>query len=790
MAKPPLKFTLRFRGEIRDSAAARKPGTSRRAFLQQAAAMATAAISSASLAAFGAQIAKETNGQSSAQPWFRRALRWGQTNITELDPTRYDIPWWRGYWKRTGIQGVIVNAGGIVAYYPSKFPLHRRARFLGERDLFGELARAAHEEGLAVLARMDSGGAGEEFYQAHPDWFAVDAGGQPYRARGLYVSCINGPYYRDYIPDLLREIAGRYQPEGFTDNSWSGLGRGSICQCENCARRFRDQAGQSLPAQSNWDDLVYRDWIRWSYGCRLEIWDLNNAVTREAGGPNCVWAGMNGGSIAGQCQSFRDYKAICERSEIILLDHQSRNDASGFQNNGETGKLIHGLLGWDKLIPESMALYQAGRTTFRFSAKPEPEARLWMLEGFAGGIQPWWHHLGAYQEDRRAFHIAEPINRWHRANEAYLINRAPVATVGVVWSQQNTDFYGRDDAELLVEQPWRGITQALVRARIPYLPIHADHLERGPARFAALILPNLSVMTDTQVASVRKFVAQGGGVLATGETSSCDEWGQPRPDFALADLLGAHAIERRAAANDSAPRKSMAGAQHTYLRLSSPLASNAAGVPFAKTPFPAPPRHPVLRGFEETDILPFGGTLEPLRVDAGARVLLTLVPAFPVYPPEAVWMREPVTNIPGLILNEQARQGRVAFLPADLDRRFANDNLPDHGNLLAQLVSWVARDEFPLLVEGPGLVDCHLYRQPGRLILHLVNLTSAGTWRAPVHELIPVGPLRIKVNLGQEVRGRSLKFLVSAQKSPGRVNGGWVSFEIKSVLDHEVVVIG
>ncbi len=104
-----------------------------------------------------------------ALPWYRRVTRWGQTNITEKDPERYDIAWWREYWKRTEVQGVIINAGGIVAYYPSKFPLHHRAEFLNGRDLFGELARAAHDEGLAVLARMDSNRTAEDFYQAHPD---------------------------------------------------------------------------------------------------------------------------------------------------------------------------------------------------------------------------------------------------------------------------------------------------------------------------------------------------------------------------------------------------------------------------------------------------------------------------------------------------------------------------------------------------------------------------------------------------------------------------------------------
>jgi hypothetical protein len=61
--------------------------------------------------------------------------------------------------------------------------------------------------------------------------------------------------------------------------------------------------------------------------------------------------------------------------------------------------------------------------------------------------------------------------------------------------------------------------------------------------------------------------------------------------------------------------------------------------------------------------------------------------------------------------------------------------------LLANLVRWAAASRIPLEVRGAGLIDCHLYRQPGRVILHLVNLTNAGAWRSPVDELIPVGSL-------------------------------------------------
>ena len=714
-------------------------------------------------------------------PWYRRVTRWGQINITEKDPTQYDIPWWRRYWKETGTQGVVVNAGGIVAYYPSRIPLHRQAQFNKNRDLFGELCRAAHEDGIVVFARMDSNRAHEEFYKAHPDWFAIDAENKPYKAGELYITCVNSPYYQEHIPSILTEISTMYHPEGFTDNSWSGLGRGSICYCDNCQKSFYDKTGNKIPREKNWDDMVYKRWIRWNYDRRLEIWDLNNKTTKAAGGEDCIWAGMNSGSISGQSRSFRDYKEIGRRAEMIMLDDQARHDESGFQRNGQIGKLIHGLLGWDKLIPESMAMYQAGRPTFRLTSKPEPEARMWAIDGIAGGIQPWWHMVAAYHEDRRMYKTVKPLLDWHKENEEFLINVKPIATVGVVWSQENTDYYGRDNAGQLVDLPWRGMTQALIRANIPYLPVHADHIDRDGAQFSALILPNLALMTDAQVASVKRFVERGGSLIATSETSLYNEWGVIRKDYALGDLFGAHVTDT--GATEIETRK------HTYMRLTPELRAQMDGPHNDMEPKVTSKRHEILRGFEETDILPFGGVLKGHRLDPSAEVLMTFIPEFPIYPPETAWMRVPKTDIPTLVINKGPNGSRIAFLPADIDRQFGMNNLPDHGNLLANLVRWAVKDNVPVTIDGAGLIDSHLYSQNGRLVLHLVNLTSAGTWRAPVDEFINIGPLKVKVKLPKGINGKSLRTLVSKEKISGSLKDGWSEFEIKSIRDHEVVVI-
>jgi hypothetical protein len=128
-------------------------------------------------------------------------------------------------------------------------------------------------------------------------------------------------------------------------------------------------------------------------------------------------------------------------------------------------------------------------------------------------------------------------------------------------------------------------------------------------------------------------------------------------------------------------------------------------------------------------------------------------------------------------------------VPADFDRQFGRSNLPDHGNLLGNIIRWAAKGDLPITVQGAGMVDCHLYQQPGRLVLHIVNLTSAATWRQPLDEFIAIGPLKVSVKLPASVGGRNLKSLVGKGNISSRVSNGSVLFSIQSILDHEVLVI-
>lgn len=702
-------------------------------------------------------------------PWHKRVRRWGQTNLTEIDSQMGDLSFWKQYWKDTKTEGIVVNAGGIVAYYPSEFKMQYRAQGLGDRDLLGEFVDAADEAGIVVLARMDINRATKEFYDMHPDWFVVDSEGNPHTADGRYFSCVNSDYYKKYIPDVFREIIKLYSPAGFTDNSWKGVGRNTICYCNNCKSKFRNHTGLNLPSKVDWQDDTYKKWIKWSYLCRLENWDLFNNVTKEAGGEDCLWLGMINANPVHAANAFCDLQQIGERSQFIMCDHQSRDDLNGFEQNSLNGDLLHEVMGEERIIAESMANYVRGNRTFRRSANPMQETQMWMISGYAGGISPWFHHIGGVQEDRRQYKNAPPMMRWHKKNEEYLYERKLVANVGLVWSMDNIDFYGKDDNKERVELPWRGFTAALTKGRIAYKPINAKNVPSEVGEIDTLILPNLAVMTDELCDRLNSFVLSGGNIVLTGESGMLDEWGNVRDEFPLKQALG---FAPTGESDGEIGRDASSWNNyniHNYFRITDH-------------------KHPIMDGFEDTDILPFGGFLQRVTHDSFLKLLTTYIPAFPVYPPEFSWMREPVTQIPTILAGESKNGGRVVYFAGDIDRCYGRARLPDHGKLLIDAVKWAAKDNLPFKVEGPGYILAKLYAQDKGLVLHLVNLTGVNKSPGYLDEFIPVGPIKVSVKIDGDMP-TSVELKVAEKSIESCVDGDYITFSIDSILSHELVVI-
>jgi hypothetical protein len=78
---------------------------------------------------------------------------------------------------------------------------------------------------------------------------------------------------------------------------------------------------------------------------------------------------------------------------------------------------------------------------------------------------------------------------------------------------------------------------------------------------------------------------------------------------------------------------------------------------------------------------------------------------------------------------------------------------------------------------------------PGRLLLHVVNLTDPAAFRPYATDLRPVGPRRVRVAPPAGLAPVRARRLVAGGEAPCAREGGWVTLRLEPVLDHEVVVL-
>src|SRR6266496_5899103 len=52
-------------------------------------------------------------------PWYATMRRCGQLNLNERDPLTLDVASWIDYWASLALDALLLNGGGIVAFYPT-----------------------------------------------------------------------------------------------------------------------------------------------------------------------------------------------------------------------------------------------------------------------------------------------------------------------------------------------------------------------------------------------------------------------------------------------------------------------------------------------------------------------------------------------------------------------------------------------------------------------------------------------------------------------------------------------
>jgi hypothetical protein len=672
-------------------------------------------------------------------PWYATMRRCGQTNFNERDPIELDINSWVDYWTSLKLDALLLNGGGIMAFYPTKVPYHHRSQFLGDRDLFGDFTKAAKAKGIRVVARMDCNYVYEEAFKAHPEWIERTTNGEPVRhaeSPWLYKTCMYSTYFTEQMPAILREINSMYDVDGFFTNGWPSTGRPGRCYCEAC---------KSL----NFADPNTPEAFQQHLNRVLEIWKLWDQTSKEK-----KWDSVYVGNLGGGIRAVTNLKEIAGAAGWFNADHQGRSGVTPIWDCAQQGRVGRAVMK-GRTITNVTGAYSNAQPLWRHTSKSPLEMTMWLAQTTASGMTPWFHWLGGKPEDLRWQETGRNFFRWIAKNEPHFVNQESVANLGIIFAQRTNAFYkvpGQGD----VTDNLQGIYQALLRGRFFFDFVHEDDL--GPevlSKYKALILANAALLSDTQCRQLSDYVSRGGSLLATFETGFYDENGRARSVPGLANVFG--------------------------IQKSGDLVGPKGNSAYARVER----GHAILEGLGPTKLLPFAEHYIPLR--AVSDPVLTVLPPYPAFPPEMVYPRTAHTDQPAVVIAERGAS-RLVYFPGDIDRSYWRSQNMDLERLLINSLRWVLRDA-PVSVTGDGMAEVFAWKTKPGFAIHVLNYTNPDMLRGWFNNVYPLGPQRVRVTLPSGVGVSKVHLLAAGRDISSKRTGQTLEFTIPDVRDYEVAAV-
>ncbi len=413
---------------------------------------------------------------------------------------------------------------GDYAYYNSK--LLPKAPGLGQRDPLADAVEEARRHHLPVIAYcvVQQGG---HFLRAHPEWEMRDPQG---RRIGRF--CYNSGYLEAMKAIVAEQLA--YGVAGFhIDMLDQGFGPPYGCWCEACRAQFERDFGHPMPKgltwDAAWDDMLefrYRSSERFMKALAAHIKTINPAASVDFNyhgnppfsfevGQRPVQHAGNGDFITGETGVW-GFSAL-----TVGLNAEFYRTAVPHQR-------------------VQVAMQRGVRMYHDQTTRPLNDLRWELLTllahgafvtvvdktGFDGWLDPV-----AYERIGAAFKEAQ-AKREH-------FGHRPVAEVGLWFSSRTRDWLGREKPADYF-QSFQGAHKALVYEHIPYGVVLEENVTPDTLKqFPVVLLPNVGILSEREVALLRRYMQEGGKLLITGQSGQFDRLGRPLAESVLSDLIGA-----------------------------------------------------------------------------------------------------------------------------------------------------------------------------------------------------------------------------------------------------------
>ncbi|HET9086898.1 MAG TPA: hypothetical protein VFN53_05205 [Acidobacteriaceae bacterium] len=143
--------------------------------------------------------------------------------------------------------------------------------------------------------------------------------------------------------------------------------------------------------------------------------------------------------------------------------------------------------------------------------------------------------VGGFHDVQRLPAKPQQYIRFFRDNFQFYRNPKSVADVAILYSFSSMAFNNeRPQVSFMLA------SQMLIQNRFLFEIVFDEHLE-NLSKYKVLLLADQECLSDRQIQQVQEFVAKGGGLLATEQTSLYTEQRKRRRDFGLQDFFGVSA---------------------------------------------------------------------------------------------------------------------------------------------------------------------------------------------------------------------------------------------------------
>ena len=458
---------------------------------------------------------------------------------------------WVDFINEMGVEVQVVDGEinrGTPRFHSKMIPPHANV----DNDRLPRFLELAHQRGILILSYYPVIYT-KPLKPLHPEWLMqfIDDGRAEIENLGWF--CFNSPY-RDWLPEYLIEWLDNLDLDGFyfDDTNYGSHEERPFypsCCCKYCEELFRKETGLKLPRKVDFDSLDFRHFINWRYEKMKDF--MHHLFRRIRSKYPEVILDMN--SYIRPTADWTDGHPL---NSFHLEDVGGYFFVETFRSLREpnfTAKVLRATgtpFGLFRNITQSLQ---------GFGGAPYPEMFSPAIAGLAA-IANGGAPCGNPFDGPTILHkdtVKSVFSEFKRRVD--YIKGDTVKYIALHYSQQNRDFrpseipknIGQTYYHEIGQKDAYGAYEMLNRSHLLFDFLLDERLNcETLSQYRVLFLSNSACLSDEQCEAIRRFVDEGGTLIATHETSLLDELGRERGKFALSDVLGVEYRGPRGGAND------------------------------------------------------------------------------------------------------------------------------------------------------------------------------------------------------------------------------------------------